>query len=370
MMSIRVRKHVARAPLPALLLPLLPALLMLGCTPTAQTGPGVDTPSTARAVLAIVATPRTIPAPQIADYVAALDSSMSVGARGMLLAYAWSTLEPDSASLNVQRVIDDTRYARSRGLVVLLSIQTINTVKRELPADIASLPWTDARLQRRFDRLLDALAPILGEVTYVSVGNEIGGYLGTRSEWPAYTSFVARSVEAIHRRAPLVRVGATIEYDAAASQTAFTRALIAVSDVAIFTHYPFSSGSFAVAPPTITSVTFDNMLALAGTKPVVLQELGYPASPLNASSDAQQAAFFTDALAQWRQRADRMPFISLFQLHDFTAQQCAELGRYYNLPGQQTFISFLCSLGLRRADGSPRPSWEAVRTATAWLRTP
>ncbi len=64
-----------------------------------------------------------------------------------------------------------------------------------------------------------------------------------------------------------------------------------------------------------------------------------------------------------------MPFVSLFLLHDLPPQLCADLSLYYGLPNQPTFTSFLCTQGLRRADGTPRPAWDAVRTATAWLRT-
>ncbi len=325
------------------------------------------TPGGALPTLAIQANPRPIPAPGTQDFVAALDSSMTVGARGIVITATWSSLEPDSARLNVQQLINDVQYPRSRGLKVFLGIQPINTVKRELPSDIAALAWTDPRLLRPFERLLDALAPVLGTVSYLSIGNEVGNYLLTQAEWPAYTTFMAQAVAAVHRRAPAVKVGATIEYDGAASNTTAAKALIAVSDVAIYTLYPFELGGFTVAPPTIAGVLFDNMITLAGGKPVVLQELGYPASPLNGSSDAKQAQFFTDAIAQWKLRADKMPFVSLFLLHDFTAQQCTDFGTYYNLPNQPQFTSFLCSLGLRKADGTARPSWQAVRTAATWL---
>ncbi len=338
---------------------------LAGCDSTAPVTP---VPSGALPVLAISANPRAVPAPQPSDLVAAIDSSIAIGARGTVMTYTWSTLEPDSAQLTVQRVIDDVRYARSRGLQVFLGIQLINTVKRELPRDLATLAWTDPRMLRRFERLLDALSPILGDVTYLSIGNEVGNYLRTKAEWPAYTTFMAQAVAAVHRRAPAVKVGATIEYDGAATNTTAARALIAVTDVAIYTLYPFGLESFNVAPPTISGVLFDNMITLAGGKPVLLQELGYPASPLNGSSDAMQAQFFTDAIAQWKLRSDRMTFVNLFLLHDFTAQQCADFGAYYNLPNQPQFIGYLCSLGLRKADGTPRPSWEAVRTATRWLR--
>lgn len=341
------------------------------CTTDPTEGPGTPPEGVPRPILAIAANPRPIPTPQGADFVAAVDTTIAVGAKGIVQTYTWRELEPDSAQLNVQRVIDDLRYTHSRGLQIFFGIQVINTVKREMPADIASLPWTDPRVQRRFDRLLDALQPILGYVTYFSIGNEVAEYLTTRSEWPAYTTFVSHGVASLHRRVPTIKVGATMEYVGVATNTTAARALIAVSDIAIYTHYPFDLGGFNVSPATITRETFDNMIAIASGKPVVLQELGYPASTLNRSSEAQQAAFFTDAIAQWRARGSTaMPFVSLFLLHDFTPQQCTDFGVYYNLPNQAQFIGFLCSLGLRRTDGSPRPAWDAVRTATAWLRTP
>lgn len=331
-----------------------------GVTPT--------TPSvTGQPVFAVAASVRTTPAPQLADYVAAIDTTLALGARGIVQTWTWSALEADSAALNARKVIDDVRYARSRGLQVFAGIQIINTVRREVPSDLATLSWSDPRMLRRFERLLDALAPVLGDITYLSIGNEIGTYLGQSNEWPAYTTFFEQAAAAVKRRAPAIKVGATIEYDQAMSQSARARAIIALSDVAIFTHYPFA-GVFTVSPPTVTRTTFDNMIQLAGSKPVVLQELGYPASALNGSSDAQQAEFFRDAIAQWKLRSARMPFVSLFLLHDLPSQQCADLGGYYNLPNQPAFTAFLCSLGLRRADGTARPAFAAVREATAWLR--
>ena len=70
------------------------------------------------------------------------------------------------------------------------------------------------------------------------------------------------------------------------------------SDVIMLTYYPIGDG-FAVGPPTIARTAFPAMLAAADGKPVVLQELGYPASPLLGSSDAMQAEFFADAIEEW-----------------------------------------------------------------------
>lgn len=140
------------------------SLGIAGCGPDDATGSD-DAPTGVLPVLGIAPYPRSVPPPQPSDLVAAVDSTIAIGARGIVQTFPWSALEPDSARLNVQKLIDDVRYARSRGLTVLLGIQTINTVKREVPADLATVPWDDVRMMRRFERLLDALQPVLGEIT-------------------------------------------------------------------------------------------------------------------------------------------------------------------------------------------------------------
>jgi hypothetical protein len=106
------------------------------------------------------------------------------------------------------------------------------------------------------------------------------------------------------------------------------------------------------------------MLAVANGKPVILQELGYPASTLLGSSDAKQAEFFANAIDQWSKiDGTQMPFVNLFLLHDFTAEECHAFGDYYGIPNNAQFEAYLCTLGLRLADGTPRPAWQAVVTA-------
>lgn len=318
------------------------------------------------AVLGITATPRSTPATQLSDYGAAFDTAAALRAKGIVQVWNWSTLEPDSAHLSGQRVIQDVKFARSRNLQVFAGIQIINTVKREFPGDIAKIAWSDPRLLARFERLLDSIAPVLGSITYLSIGNEVGTYLAKSGEWDGYLAFFRQAAAAVKRRAPAIKVGATQEYLEASRQSARAQSLISLSDIAIYTYYPFSSG-LTVAAPTITRTTFDDMIRLAGGKPVVIQELGYPASTANGSSDAMQAQFFTDAIAQWKARRAQMPFVSLFQLHDFSDQQCRDFLTYYGAPNQAEYYGYLCSLGLRKSDGTARPSFGAVRTAVSWL---
>jgi hypothetical protein len=142
-------------------------------------------------------------------------------------------------------------------------------------------------------------------------------------------------------------------------------ALNAHSDVVVITYYALRS-DLHVEDPSIVRSSYAAMLDAAGGKPVVVQEIGYPASPLLGSSDSLQAVFFTNAIDEWTKiDASRMPFVSLFLLHDFTQEQCDAFGQYYGLPDNAEFEAYLCTLGLRHADGTPRPAWQAVVSGAA-----
>ncbi len=39
---------------------------------------------------------------------------------------------------------------------------------------------------------------------------------------------------------------------------------------------------------------------------------------------------------------------------------CDQFAAYHGLPGQANFKAYLCSLGLRRVDGTPKLAWQAV----------
>jgi hypothetical protein len=102
------------------------------------------------------------------------------------------------------------------------------------------------------------------------------------------------------------------------------------------------------------------MVGLAGRGQVILQEVGYPSSTLLASSELTQAQFVTDVFRAWTPRIARIPFLNFFLLHDLPAPTCKELASYYGLPHDQNFQAFLCSVGLRHADGRPKPAWSAL----------
>ncbi|MBA2686070.1 MAG: hypothetical protein H0U66_16415 [Gemmatimonadaceae bacterium] len=324
------------------------------------------TPIARSKVLSISTSPRQIPPPTQNDFVAAFDLVYNAGARGQLIAATWKELEPTAGALDVSPLVGELDYGGDREPTIYLGIQVINTVAKEVPADLADSAFDAAATRQRFHALIDAVAAALpGRITYLSIGNEVDGYLQSTHQWSQYRTFYEDALDYAHAKMPGVTVGVTGGYDGVVgSLHAQMAALNTRSDAVMITYYPIGT-DFQVDAPTIARTAFPAMLAAAGSKPVVIQELGYPAAPLLGSSDAQQAAFFTDAIDQWSMiDGSRMPYINLFLLHDFTQDECDAFGDYYGIPNNAQFEAYLCTLGLRLANGTPRPAWDAVVTAT------
>ena len=316
-------------------------------------------------VLSISTLPRQIPPPSRADFLAAFDLVYNAGARGQLIAATWKELEPTAGALDVSSLVGQLDYGDGREPTIYVGIQVINTVAKEVPADLADSAFDAVTTRQRFHALIDAVATALpGRITYLSIGNEVDGYLQSTNQWAEYRTFYEDALDYAHTKMPAVKVGVTGGYDGVVgSLRAQMAALNTRSDAIMLTYYPIGT-DFQVDAPTIARTAFPAMLAVAGSKPVIIQELGYPASPLLGSSDARQAAFFTDAIGQWSMiDGARMPYVNLFLLHDFTKEECDAFGAYYGIPNNAQFEAFLCTLGLRLADGTPRPAWDAVIAA-------
>ncbi len=138
------------------------------------------------------------------------------------------------------------------------------------------------------------------------------------------------------------------------------------SDVFILTYYPLQADAFSAESPDAPLTDFPKMIQLAGGLPVVLQEVGYPSADLLDSSEAEQAQFVHSVFAAWKAAGDRIPFLDFFLLHDMTDDFCSTLESYYGVK-HPNFHAYLCTLGLRQSDGTPKQAWQAfVDEATKW----
>ncbi|MBI3478092.1 MAG: hypothetical protein HY010_20355 [Acidobacteria bacterium] len=317
-------------------------------------------------ILSLSMNPRSIPPPTQQDVDEAVNLAIGAGVKGVALTYTWSTLEPMPNNIDLSQLQGALTYFNARNLQIYLGIQVINTVKREVPSDLNNVAFDSPQMATRFHALLDRVLPMLGSnAKYVSIGNEVDGYLAATNQWSTYRTFFEDAVAYIHGKRPETLVGVTSTFIGAKSgNLANVQALNTKSDVVIFTYYPLH-GDFQVDAPNAPTTDFPLMLSWTGGKPLILQEVGYPSDAVTGSSPDLEAQFVTAAFTSWRAGGTRIPFFNYFIEHDFDPATCIALGQYYGIPNDPAFIGYLCSLGLRADDDAVKPAWDAFVTGAA-----
>lgn len=316
-------------------------------------------------VLSITDLPPLDPFPPSADaLLEARARATDAGAKGAVLSFGWSALERAEGEYTFGELREAVEWNTGREL--LLGIQLINMSAREFPPDLAGLPIDDPRIARRLHMLLDALAPLLRKrVAYLSLGNEVDWYLALHAdEWEGLTSLLAKARKHAKKLAPGLLCGTTVTEGA----TKLDRyaSLVGNADVHFVNYYGGTEGSqLAVHKPQDTYRRLGELLQRLDERPLVLQELGYPASSLLGSSDDDQAHFVREAMRFWRDHQDRIPFANWFLLYDFPESFAAMQADQLGVGAQdESFLGFLTSLGLHRIDGTERPAWEALKRSS------
>jgi len=302
-----------------------------------------------------------IPPPAYKDIIDAIRLAQRSGVRAWVLEYDWNKIEPTPGKYALSDLIGSVGYFADRQHdSVLVTVRTLDTTSRKLPADLAAAHFDDPRVERRFHALLDALRPHLAHIAFLSLGNEVDVYLATHAdEWKSYTDFIHDAIAYVHKILPGVKTGVTVTAGGLlGGNSAQIADLTAPADVSVVTYYP-STGNFQFIAPTAPLSDFPAILAKSADRPVIMAEVGFASSARLGSSEAAQAEFVGNVYRAWAKAAARMPFLSFFQMHDLVPEQCRTYSQYYGVPGDENFIAWLCSLGLRNADGTPKAAWKA-----------
>ena len=327
-----------------------------------STATGVGGSGPGKRTLAITITPAHMPSPSEKDSSDAVALALMAGCNGNFQPITWSAVEATPGTIDVADLGNGLDLQRNAGFDTLVfSVWMINTTTKETPPDLVTVAFDDPVMKARFHALVDALAPQLeGKVQYFAIGNEVDVYLASTDGWAAFQSFFEDGAAYVHEKLPGVKVGTTVTLGGALAHASEVNALTASADVMIFTDYALGP-DFSVGGPEHGADDLDAMVMFAAGKPVVVQELGYPAAALLGGSEADQAAFVSNALKRWRViGGDAMPFVSFFMMHDFSAATCDEYASYYGLGGDARFAAYLCSVGLRNNDGTPKLAWGAL----------
>ena len=265
-----------------------------------------------------------------ATYPTEYQSIYAAGARGAQTAAPWSSLNPTGPTYDltmISNIYFGLDALAGYGFTsILINIPIVAISARTMPADIAGLPFNNATVKSRYHALIDLVVPYLnGSVKYVSLGNEVDTYFSTHaSELAQYKELIEDARTYIHSLKPNIKVGVTTTFDGATStQIANVASLNANMDIVILTYYPTNPPNFTVRAPSTVSSDMAAMINIAGGKPLVLQEWGYPSSTFLSSTEQMQADFITNTFSSWRQYGSaRIPFISFFKRREWDSAQC------------------------------------------------
>jgi hypothetical protein len=299
------------------------------------------------------------------DWIAMTNNLSDLKVNAMVVSHTWADLEPVPHQYQTASVASVFSADAKAGRIDLFGLKVIDTVARGLPTDLANTAWNSPDMLQRFTALVSQIAAqALAAPAFISVGNEADVYFQVHpSELAAFLIFYRQAATVLHQKFPGTEVGITVTYEGlAATRTQIVAKLLSASEVAIFTYYPLIE--LTLQPASAVDSHLSAIVKAASGRPVVLQELGYPSGTATGSSEAMQAAFFSNVLAGIKARP-QIVFSSIFILGDFSANLCADYSAYYGYgdatPARQTqFQSYICSLGLRAWDGTPKEAWQTV----------
>jgi len=320
-----------------------------------------ETPSR---LLALTDLPPLDPAPTPDDFLAAVRKSTLAGCDASVLTISWPALEPRKGQLTFSEL--KAAVELHKGRFLFLGIQVVNTTVKELPADLQEKPFDDPEVLQRFRLLLDAIAPLLkNRIRFLSIGNETDVYLSAHpDEAEAYATFLNAAHRHAKSIAPALTVSTTVS-EAGALQPNI-RELVRPMDAHFLTYYHGQHGMVGTFKDP-RSATQD-ILAIAAQlddRPIVFQEIGFPAQELLGSAE-EQAIFVNGVFDAWAELGSRVPMVNYFMMYDFPKNFVNEQMSYYGVTDEtKRLANFIGSLGLHESDGTPRAGWDVfVRRGT------
>jgi len=301
------------------------------------------------------------------DLIAAVLTERTARAGVLCVSAKWSDLEPQPGVYVLKPIEDPITSMAPLGFQIAITIQTVDSNARTMPADLQDKPFDSPEVRQRFDALLGQIAPKLTDtVRTVSLGNNADTYLAAHpQELEAYAGFVEEGRTHLHALKPALPVGVTTTFDGLKTRASVLGRLNRNMDVIPVTYYPMAA-TFQVRPATDVGPDFDTMTTAAGTKPLLLQEMGYPADAQFGRSEEKQAGFVNAVFDALQKHQDKIGFVNFFLMYDLGDTLLDTLLKSATSPDPH-FRAFLGSIGLRKKDGTPRQAWLRfeVRSA-AW----
>lgn len=289
--------------------------------------------------------------------------ALDAGVNYVYLSPKWDELETSPGHYKFNDVDFQVNQADKAGLPLILHLRIIDTNRKTAPSDLQNMALDDPRVRGRLFTLMDQLAPHLkNRLVYCLFGNEIDSYFKSHvDEIAPYARLFQALRTHVQQQFHGIPTSVSVTFDGLSQLAGPLRPIASQTDFLALTYYPLTP-DFLVRDPS--SIVPDLRVAIkaAGDKRVLLQEAGYPSSPLNNSSDDKQAAFVGGMLSAVAGAKDRFIGVNFLFMCDFSDHLANQLADNYRLPNAQRFKAFLQTLGLFDGKGRPKKAWYVFQT--------
>lgn len=272
----------------------------------------------------------------------------------------WEEFSPGSAisEETVATTREEKRLAEENGVDLFVAIDPTDPLDRGriagLPDDVAGASFADPDVRLAFIAYAKFLALNL-KPKYMALGVEVNMYYGRNpDDFPNFLSLYFEAYDAVKTLSPSTLIFPTFQLEDLAGELTSEQERVSrwhliqqfepKLDILAVSTYP----SFAFDSPVDMPDYYYNQLLGVTSKPIAISEMGYSSGEgrhgINRGTEAEQEAFLWRILRE--ANSLEMAFAVWFAGSD---------------PAYATEPPFdlLRHIGLRRADGSEKPAWEA-----------
>ncbi|MFT5819123.1 MAG: hypothetical protein ACI8ZM_000346 [Crocinitomix sp.] len=281
------------------------------------------------------------------------------------LSLTWSDLEPDAGVFDpdfiASRLDIANFYFPANDVQVEMQIAVTNIAVKEVPADLAAVPFDDPLLIERFKTALDTVFSHIPDIDLaaLNIGNESDILFGTDEEmYTAFKTFLDSVVPyakdtyfALYGKE--LKVGTTFTLNGLTSpeKSDYCQIVNEGLDIVTVTYYPLAP-DFTMEPPAVVEGHFDDLVALYPSidQPIYFAECGYASSETCNSSEELQAQFYSAVFNAWDKHYANIKYLTVFKSTDWSPEDIEFFEEYLGVD-DPIFLEYLRTLGLRTWDG-------------------
>jgi hypothetical protein len=270
----------------------------------------------------------------------------------------WNELEPRDGEYNFDSLRFQVSLAEKHDYPLSYTLQIVDTVDRTVPSYLEQKSWSGKKLHSRVLRLTEAIAPVFkGRVKWFMFGNEVDSYfLNHRDELSDFADLYKAVAARLRKLAPGVQISTTLQFTGLDHLDDILKPLDRQSDFLALTYGPYNP-DWSVQNPSVVSRDFEMMKSRARGRKILLQEIAYPSSTLNRSSEEKQAEFYQNVFVELRRHGDLIEAASFMYLADLPEESSSALAAYYGADESTSFKMLLQTLGMFDGQGRPKKSW-------------